>query len=290
MKQICVKKSGPFDLEKPTDVCDVFERRAPGSCHQPLHQTQNRRQRRRTFHENASAIGQRDVHAARRNRGVGITRCTARMYRGCLLRRQRLNLNRKENALQGRGPRHGPAHRRCKSRILQSFENKVRVHRIPTRHLCNRNTRRQRLRANQALLVVRPKPLLLTLLARHHQPQDVHYRWWTLSPTPSTRHIGVFPAHFFYEVARFCDDRVDLRTGAEIFVVNRQNEHTGPRLLLCELSEVAVTCHPQHFGPFVFSGLRHCANAQVRRVFRAEIFADDNDGEAKLSYRENSRC
>ncbi|MGB3315212.1 MAG: hypothetical protein WBB85_12430, partial [Albidovulum sp.] len=29
----------------------------------------------------------------------------------------------------------------------------------------------------------RPEPLLLTLLARHSRPQDVHYQWWTLINT-----------------------------------------------------------------------------------------------------------
>ncbi len=71
--------------------------------------------------------------------------------------------------------------------ILQPFENQVRVHRIAPRNLCNRNARRQRLRANRALLVIRLDPLLQTLLPRHRRPQDVHYRWWTLSPTPSRR-------------------------------------------------------------------------------------------------------
>ena len=47
-----------------------------------------------------------------------------------------------------------------------------------------------RLRANRNLLAVRPDALLLTLLARHRPPQDVHYRWWTSSRhsiTPSER-------------------------------------------------------------------------------------------------------
>ncbi|WP_232279535.1 transposase [Roseobacter sp. AzwK-3b] len=45
----------------------------------------------------------------------------------------------------------------------------------------NRNPGNPRLRADRKLLFVRPDPLLLPFLARHRQPQDVHYRWWTSS-------------------------------------------------------------------------------------------------------------
>lgn len=38
------------------------------------------------------------------------------------------------------------------------------------------NTRHTRLRADRALLIIRPEPPLLTLPARHRSPQDVHYR------------------------------------------------------------------------------------------------------------------
>ena len=48
------------------------------------------------------------------------------------------------------------------------------VHRIAACDLRHTNTRQPCLPANLSLFVVRPKPLLLTLLARHRVPQDVH--------------------------------------------------------------------------------------------------------------------
>lgn len=76
---------------------------------------------------------------------------------------------------------------RGEARIAKSLVEQIGVHRIPRHHLRNRYARCPRLAANRALLVIRPKPLLLTLLARHRIPQDVHYRCWTLSSTPSRR-------------------------------------------------------------------------------------------------------
>lgn len=45
----------------------------------------------------------------------------------------------------------------------------------------------RRINANRSLLVIRPKPLLLPLLARHRALHDVHYRCWKLPGTPSHR-------------------------------------------------------------------------------------------------------
>jgi len=46
------------------------------------------------------------------------------------------------------------------------------------------------LRANQTLLIIRPIPLLLNLLARHRVRQIVHYQWWTFTSHPQKRQTG----------------------------------------------------------------------------------------------------
>lgn len=79
---------------------------------------------------------------------------------------------------------------RGKAKVLQPFENQVGVHRIAGCNLCYRNARSQRLCADRSLLFVSPEPLLLTLLARHEVPQDVHHRCWTLSDQNYVSHRG----------------------------------------------------------------------------------------------------
>ncbi len=96
------------------------------------------------------------------------------------------------------------------------------------------------------------------------------------------RHIGVFPAHFFDEVAQVEDRRVKVGAGAELFIVNRQNERAGARLLLRKLRQIAVAGDPHDLETLVFDGLGHRPNAQPGRVLGAEILVDDDDGEAKF--------
>ena len=43
---------------------------------------------------------------------------------------------------------------------------------------------------DRPLLVIRPKPLLPTLLARHRVPHDVRHHWWTLSALSTSRQTG----------------------------------------------------------------------------------------------------
>ena len=76
---------------------------------------------------------------------------------------------------------------RRKLGITQPFMDQVGVHCVSPRNLRHRHTLRKCLRADRHLLLIRPEPLLLTLLARHICPQDVHYRWWTLSTHSMTR-------------------------------------------------------------------------------------------------------
>ena len=46
------------------------------------------------------------------------------------------------------------------------------------------------LRTNQTLLIIRPIPLLLNLIARHRVRQNVQYQWWTLTSHPQKRQRG----------------------------------------------------------------------------------------------------
>ncbi len=80
--------------------------------------------------------------------------------------------------------------RRCqfrvgrKARVMQPFEDQIRIHRIPARDLRDRYARRHRLKTDRPLLLVRPKPLRST---RHPKPRSVHYPWWTLSVVDTIR-------------------------------------------------------------------------------------------------------
>ena len=83
--------------------------------------------------------------------------------------------------------------RRCqfrvgrKARVMQPFEDQIRIHRIPARDLRDRYARRHRLKTDRPLLLVRPKPLRST---RHPKPRSVHYPWWTLSDPSTARQSG----------------------------------------------------------------------------------------------------
>ena len=83
--------------------------------------------------------------------------------------------------------------RRCqfrvgrKARVMQPFEDQIRIHRIPARDLRDRYARRHRLKTDRPLLLVRPKPLRST---RHTKPRSVHYPWWTLSDPSTARQSG----------------------------------------------------------------------------------------------------
>ncbi len=83
--------------------------------------------------------------------------------------------------------------RRCqfrvgrKARVMQPFEDQIRIHRIPARDLRDRYARRHRLKTDRPLLVVCPKPLRST---RHPKPRSVHYPWWTLSDPSTARQSG----------------------------------------------------------------------------------------------------
>ena len=83
--------------------------------------------------------------------------------------------------------------RRCqfrvgrKARVMQPFEDQIRIHRIPARDLRDRYARRHRLKTDRPLLVVCPKPLRST---RHPKPRSVHCPWRTLSDPSTARQSG----------------------------------------------------------------------------------------------------
>ena len=76
------------------------------------------------------------------------------------------------------------------SRVVKPFVDQIGIHRIAPRNLRYRNTCHPCLRTDQMFLVLRPKPFLLTLLARHRVPQNVHYQWWILSSHSQKRQMG----------------------------------------------------------------------------------------------------
>lgn len=62
--------------------------------------------------------------------------------------------------------------------------------RQPALRVRHRHAQGQRWSKDRALLVVSPEPFFLTRLARLGMPQDVHFRWWTLSAADSDRQSG----------------------------------------------------------------------------------------------------
>ena len=99
------------------------------------------------------------------------------------------------------------------------------------------------------------------------------------------RHIEVAPAHLFDEVAQVHHRRVQVRPGGEFLVVNRQDEGTGPALLLGELAQVAITGDAQHLETFGLNGLRQRADAQPGSVFGAVVLVNDDNGKAEFHGR-----
>jgi hypothetical protein len=81
------------------------------------------------------------------------------------------NLDRQKTGCIGHHIRNHLGIRRI-SRVAQPFEDHIGVHRVASCNLCHRNTRRSRLKADQPLLFIRPKPLRST---RHSLPHSVRY-------------------------------------------------------------------------------------------------------------------
>ena len=95
-------------------------------------------------------------------------------------------------------------------------------------------------------------------------------------------HIGIFAAHFVNEGAQIDHRRVQIRSGRELLVIDRQDEGTGAALLLRELRQITVTGHTQNLKALADNGIGQSTNAQARGVFGAVIFVNDDDGKAKF--------
>ena len=96
--------------------------------------------------------------------------------------------------------------------------------------------------------------------------------------------VGVLVPDLAYKSAQGLQRRVDLfvGTGAELFIVDREDEGRCARLLLSELRQITVAGHAQHFHAFFFNGVSQGADAQARGVFGAEVFVDDDDRETEF--------
>ena len=82
--------------------------------------------------------------------------------------------------------------------------------------------------------------------------------------------------------AQVDDGGIKVGTGGEFFIIDRQHEGTGARLLLRKLRQVAVAGRSQHLEAFAFDGFRNGANAETGRIVGPEVLVDDDDGEAKF--------
>jgi len=78
------------------------------------------------------------------------------------------------------------------------------------------------------------------------------------------------------------DRRVKVGAGAEFLVIDRQDKGTGARLLLGKFRQIAVAGDTQHFEALILDRFGHRADAKPRRIFRPEVFVDDDDGKAEL--------
>ena len=96
--------------------------------------------------------------------------------------------------------------------------------------------------------------------------------------------VGVLEADLFDELAQVQHRRVKFRAGRELLVVDAQDEGTGAALLLRELAEVAVAGGAQDLEALFLDGLGQRADAEARGVLGAEVFVDDDDGEAKTQH------
>src|SRR5450759_4152372 len=63
-------------------------------------------------------------------------------------------------------------------------------------------------------------------------------------------YIEIFAPYFFNEMTQIQHRRVQIRSGCELFVVNRQNKRAGAALLLCELTEVTVAGGAKYIEAF----------------------------------------
>src|ERR1035437_6665163 len=63
-------------------------------------------------------------------------------------------------------------------------------------------------------------------------------------------HIQILAPYFINEMAQVHHRRIQIRSGCELFVVNRQDKRTGAALLLCELTEVAVAGGAKYIEAF----------------------------------------
>jgi hypothetical protein len=105
------------------------------------------------------------------------------------------------------------------------------------------------------------------------------------------RDLRVLEADLLDELAQIEDRRrvAVLRRGAELLVVDRQDEGAGAALLLRELRQVAVAGGAEHLEALLPDRVGERADAEARGVFRAEVLVDDHDGKAKTQHGGDSR-
>ena len=89
---------------------------------------------------------------------------------------------------------------------------------------------------------------------------------------------------FTVAVTDFCDEGTQfskgfLRFQRQFLVVDRQDECAGPRLLLRERGQIAVTGDAENIQPLVLDGGSQGSNAKTAGVLRTEVLVDDDDRE-----------
>ena len=95
-------------------------------------------------------------------------------------------------------------------------------------------------------------------------------------------HVGVLAAHFLYEVAQVQHGGREVGAGAELLIINGEDEGAGAALLLRELRQVAVAGGADHLKALILNGLRQGADAQAGAVFGVVVFINDDDGKAEF--------
>ena len=96
------------------------------------------------------------------------------------------------------------------------------------------------------------------------------------------RYVSVFASHFLDEVAQIHHGGVKVGARREFFIVDRQNESAGARLLLGKLTQVPVTGNAHDFITFAFNRICERTNTKTRCVLGTEILVDDDDGKTKF--------
>ena len=105
---------------------------------------------------------------------------------------------------------------------------------------------------------------------------------WSWSRRRCRSASGLRRTDLLDEGAQVQHRRVEVGTGRELVVIDRQDEGAGTALLLGEGAQVAVAGHAQHLEALGLDRLRQRADAQAGGVLGTVVFVNDDDGKTEF--------